>query len=61
MTDERKWRNVELAPEIARKFREVLRDKNIYAEPSGAGNYVHFECYVSEKETEELNDWLATA
>lgn len=57
----RKWKSVELTKELAGRFKEVLRDYHIKAEPSACYNLVHFECFVNESETELLNNWLKNA
>ena len=61
MSNERRYKSVELYPVLAGRFSEVCRDYHITFEPSQCFNMVHFEVLVNDEETALLNDWLNNA
>ena len=54
----REWRNVELPREEAKDFRLYLRSNNITYEPSEAFDMIHFQCYMTDEEALQANEWI---
>ena len=53
-----RWYNVELIVEKADRFKDWLREQNIYFEPSSAGNLIHFECLMTLIQRDRTNEFL---
>lgn len=58
MTDERTWLSAEMDKDLAEKFKGYLREIGLKYESSEAGNLIHFEVYMNQKEMTEANDWI---
>lgn len=56
----RRWLNIELPRETAKRFRGFLRDIHVNFETSEAGNLIHFEVLVTRTEEREINKFLDT-
>lgn len=52
------WYSVELSKTYADILKDYLRKMGVYFEPSEAGNLIHFECYMTERECNDVNDFL---
>ena len=57
---ERKWLNIELKNSEAFAFRVFLISKTIKFETSGVGSLTHFECFMTDEERKEADDFLET-
>lgn len=54
-----KWYSAEMKALKATKFKWYLRQRGIPFEPSSMSDgWVHFECYMTETEMEEVNKWI---
>ena len=60
--EKRKWVNCDLPKETAGRFKEYLRDNGLWkhelCEPSENGNYIHFECKLTEAEIESAEAFI---
>lgn len=54
------WKNVEIIKGESDDFKRFLRENAIKFETSECGKYVHFECLVTEQQTDMCNDFLNT-
>lgn len=54
----KRWLNVELQRETAKRFRGFLRDIHVRFETSKADNLIHFEVLVTNAEAREVNKFL---
>lgn len=53
-----RWYSTELPKATAGRFKEYCRDMNITYEASEAGNLIHFECFMDEKERKLADEFL---
>lgn len=58
MANIRVWFYINLIREHADKLNVYLKDNNVYFEPSENGPYVHFACYMTNKERRDANQFL---
>lgn len=56
----KKWVNVDLKGNDAKRFRNYCADMHLKTETSGAGEYTHFEVLCNEEEKENANNFLST-
>lgn len=56
----KKWYNIELPKEEAVALRRYLKEHKITFETSEAYNLIHFECLLSEKEMERVNEEIVS-
>jgi len=55
----KKWKNVELKEVEAEMFRQFLKENKYKYEPSSCFDYVHFEVFCDEEETDIINGFLS--
>lgn len=58
MSNVRVWFYINLTKEDADKLNSYLKDNNVYFEPSENGSFVHFACYMTNKERRATNQFL---
>lgn len=56
----RTWKNVELKGDAAEKLWIFLKVNGYTFEPSGCGEYTHFEVLCNNEETLRINNYLDT-
>jgi hypothetical protein len=56
--NDKNWYSVELSKNYADILKDYLRKMGVYFEPSEAGNLIHFECHMTERECNDVNDFL---
>ena len=61
MKTAKNWYSVELTKDYADILKDYLRKVGVYFEPSEAGNLIHFECYMTECECNDVNAFLFNA
>ena len=52
------WCSIELNDDNAEIFRHYLKENDIYFEPSGCYELVHFECLMTNDECKAANEFL---
>lgn len=55
---DRDWYGTELTKEGAELFKDYLRLNDIYFEASQAGDWIHFECFMTDEELYSADIWL---
>ena len=58
MANIRVWFHINMTRENADIFKEYLHEKEIYFEPSENYDFVHFACYMTNKERRAANQFL---
>lgn len=58
MANIRVWFYINLSKEHAVKLNAYLKDNNVYFEPSENYDFVHFACYMTNKERRAANQFL---
>ena len=58
MANIRVWFYINLSKENAKKLNAFLKDNDVYFEPSENGDFVHFACYMTNKERRDANKFL---
>lgn len=54
----RAWFHIDMTKENADIFTDYLREKEVNFEPSENGDFVHFACYMTNKERRDANKFL---
>lgn len=52
------WYSCVVNSDIAGQYEVYFRENDIYFEPSGCGDHVHFEVLMTDAELESFNKWI---
>ena len=58
MENQLQWCSCAVNSEIAKQYEVYFRTNDIYFEPSGCGEYTHFEVLMTDAELEDFNNWI---